>query len=156
MKKFYLLYHTYEFAESKEIKHLGLYSSLKNAEKAKERYCKLSGFSEYPEKCFCISEFTLDTDEQWAEGFVSSDGITEDFRNLTIILNKMADINQPPETSWQDDNYYYILCEISVLRYRTDDISELSEYIRKMFSDYMKIEINSEICTITAERIIGC
>ncbi|MDE6501721.1 MAG: hypothetical protein K2L10_06520 [Ruminococcus sp.] len=154
MKKFYLLYHAYEFAENKEIKHLGLYSSLENAEKAKERYYKLSGFSEYPKNCFYISEFTPDTDEQWTDGFINSDSIAEDFRNLTITINEMAEIKKTPETSWQDEDYYYVLCEINALRFRTDNISELSEYIRKMFANYMGIKINSEICTRTAEKIM--
>lgn len=154
MEKFYLLYHAYEFADGKEIKHLGLYSSLENAEKAKERYFRLSGFSEYPENCFYISEFTPDTDDQWTDGFVSSDKIAEEFRNLTIILNDMADIEESPENSWKNDDYYDALCEISALRYRTDDVSELAEYIRKMFRNYMGIEISSGICTKTAERIM--
>lgn len=154
MKKFYLLYHAYEFAYGKEIKHLGLYSSLEQAEKAKKRYFRLSGFSEYPENCFCIDEFTPDNDNQWTDGFVNSDTLTEDFRKLTAILNDMAEIKETPETSWENQDYYYILCEISALRYRTDDISELAEYIRKMFRDYMKVEINSEVCTKTAEKIM--
>ncbi len=154
MEKFYLLYHAYEFSDSKEIKHLGLYSSLENAEKAKERYFRLSVFSEYPENCFYISEFMPDTDAEWTDGFVNSDKISEEFRNLTSVLNETAGISQPPETSWQDENYYYVLCEISALRYRTDDVSELAEYIRKMFADYMKIEISHDICTETAQKLL--
>ncbi len=154
MEKFYLLYHAYEFEDGKEIKHLGLYSSRENAEKAKERYFRLTGFSEYPENCFYISEFTPDTDAEWTDGFINSDSIAEDFRNLTIILNETAGISQTPETSWQNDNYYYVLCEISALRYRTEDVSELAEYIRKMFANYMDMEINSEVCTRTAEKLL--
>jgi len=154
MKKFYLLYHAYEFEDGKEIKHLGLYSSRENAEKAKERYFRLTGFSEYPENCFYISEFTLDTDAEWTDGFINSDSIAEDFRNLTIILNETAGISQTPETSWQNDDYYYVLCEISALRYRTENVSELAEYIRKMFADYMDMKINSEVCTRTAEKLL--
>lgn len=154
MKKFYLLYHAYDFVDGKEIKHIGLYSSRENAEKAKERYFKLSGFSEYPENCFYISEFTPDTDSEWTDGFINTDSITEDFRKLTVILNDTAGINDTPENSWKDENYYYVLCEINALRCRTDDVSELSGYIRKMFSVYMDIEINSDICKRTAERLM--
>lgn len=154
MKKLYLLYHAYEFSDNNEIKHLGIYSSLENAEKARQRYIRLAGFSEYPENCFCISGFTPDNDECWKDGFVNSDTLTEDFRKLTAILNEMAGIKETPENSWKNQDYYYVLCEISALRYRTEDISELAEYIRKMFCDYMKVEINSEVCTKTAEKIM--
>ena len=154
MKKFYLLYHAYDFADGKEIKHLGLYSSRENAEKAKERYFRLAGFSEYPENCFYISEFTLDTDNEWTDGFISTDSTAGDFRKLTIILNQTAGINDTPEKSWKDDNYYYVLCEINNLRCRTDDISEIARYIRKMFAVYMGIEIDSDLCTKTAEKLM--
>ncbi|MDE6781988.1 MAG: hypothetical protein K2J40_11125 [Ruminococcus sp.] len=154
MKKFYLLYHAYDFADGKEIKHLGLYSSTENAEKARQRYIKLAGFSEYPENCFYICEFAPDNDEYWKDGFVNTDRISEDFRNLTITLNKMADIKETPETSWKNQDYYYVLCEISALRYRTDDIQEIAGYIRKLFRDYMETELNPHLCTRTAEKIL--
>lgn len=154
MKKLYLLYHAYEFSDNNEIKHLGIYSSLENAEKARQRYIRLAGFSEYPENCFCISGFTPDNDECWKDGFVNLDTLTEDFRKLTAILNEMAGIKETPENSWKNQDYYYVLCEISALRYRTEDISELAEYIRKMFRNYMKTELNPDLCTRTAEKIM--
>lgn len=154
MDKFYLLYHAYDFADGREIKHLGLYSSRENAEKAIERYSGLDGFSEYPENCFYISEFTPDNDKEWTDGFINADSIVRDFRKLTIILNGMAGINRTPENSWKDEDYYYVLCEINNLRCRTNDVSELAGYIRKMFAVYMGIEISPDVYIKTAEKLM--
>lgn len=128
MKKVYLLIHTYEFCDSIETKFLGIYSTRKKAEEAKARFYPLEGFRKYPESCFYISSFSLDEDK-WHGGFVSSDEIYEEFRELTMIINEMADIEKSPESSWEEKNYYDVLCSISNLSYKTDDISEFAGFI---------------------------
>lgn len=152
-KKVYLLIHTYEFCDSIETKFLGIYSTRKKAEEAKARYYPLEGFNKYPENCFYISPFSLDND-QWSGGFVSSDELYDEFVELTNIINEIAGIDQSPEDSWKDQNYYDVLCGISNLSYKTDDISELADYIHKMFFYYMEPKIDYDVCRKAAEKLI--
>ncbi len=153
MRKIYLLIHAYEFCDTIETKFLGIYSTSKKAQAAKKRYYLLEGFRQYPESCFSILPFELDQD-QWPGGFVSADEIYDEFRALTIIINEMAGVEKAPENAWDDEDYYYILCEISRLSYNTDDISELADYIQQLFREYVKTQIDREICMETAKKLL--
>ena len=66
----------------------------------------------------------------------------------------MAGVEKTPENAWDDEDYYYILCEISRLSYDTDDISELADYMQKLFREYMQIQIGHEICMETARKLL--
>jgi hypothetical protein len=80
MNKVYVLYHSYEYGEEQEhesTKILGMYSTAENAEKAKNRYSKLDGFSRYPDNCFFILQCEIDKDSVWAEGFLTWDEINK-------------------------------------------------------------------------------
>ena len=153
MRKLYLLIHAYEFCDRMETKFLGIYSARKKAQAAKKRYYSLEGFCRYPESCFSILPFDLDQDK-WLGGFVSTDEIYNQFRELTIIINEMAGIEKTPENAWDDEDYYYILCEISRLSYDTDDISELADYMQKLFREYRQIQLETEICMKTAKKLL--
>ena len=153
MRKLYLLIHAYEFCDRMETKFLGIYSARKKAQAAKKRYYSLEGFCQYPESCFSILPFELDQDK-WPGGFVSTDEIYNEFRELTIIINEMAGVEKTPENAWEDEDYYYILCEISRLSYDTDNISELAGNMQKLFREYMQIQLNQEICMETAKKLL--
>jgi ribonucleotide reductase alpha subunit len=132
MKQLYLLYHVYEYGKELEhecTKELGIYSSLEKAEEAKERYSKLEGFNKYPIESFFVVDFTLDKDEAWTEGFVSSDEINEDFRVLTSHFNEWLGIKKSIEESWEDGDYHDALVEISVKAYNSNDATKFAEYI---------------------------
>ncbi|MBD5135421.1 MAG: hypothetical protein HDT39_05585 [Lachnospiraceae bacterium] len=155
MKKVYLLIHTYEFCDSIETKFLGIYSTRKKAEEAKARFLPLKGFNKYPESCFDISSFFLDEDSRsWSYGFVDSHEIYDEFVELTSIINEIAGIEKSPEDSWDDQNYYDVLCSISELSYKTDDVTEIADHIKKMFFWYMEPKIDYDVCIKAAERII--
>ncbi|MCM1090827.1 MAG: hypothetical protein NC092_12425 [Butyrivibrio sp.] len=67
-RKVYLLQHSYEMENgSEETKILGIFSSNLEAEKAIEKYKKLSGFKERPDD-FYIDEYELNR-KYWAEGY---------------------------------------------------------------------------------------
>ena len=133
----YLLRHTYEYGEELEhetTKELGVYSSLEKAREAKKRYFLLEGFRKYPEECFFICEYQLDKDSEWTEGFVSTDEIARDFEYLTECFNEWLGKQEAVEESWDDDNYYNALCEVSPKVYSAKDITELSEHIFHVWS----------------------
>ena len=72
MSKVYLLQHYYDYgkeSEHEEVKELGVYSTRELAEDAADRYLPLPGFRDYPRECFQISEFVVDRDTAWTEGF---------------------------------------------------------------------------------------
>ncbi|GHU57122.1 hypothetical protein AGMMS49975_21950 [Clostridia bacterium] len=55
-----------------DIKWLGIYSSVENAEKAIDRYHKLEGFNKCSRESFTIAEYTLNKDdERYSKGFES-------------------------------------------------------------------------------------
>lgn len=66
----------------------------------------------------------------------------------------MAGIEETPENVWEDEDYYYILCEISNLSYHTDDIQELANYIKQLFWSYKKIKVEDGLCRETAGKIL--
>ena len=73
--KVYMLQHSYEYEIYEGIKEtnakfIGIYSSLQNAEEAKERFKNKKGFNRFPEACFLISEHILD-ENHWFDGFIS-------------------------------------------------------------------------------------
>ena len=70
--KIYHLEHCYRYGkdnEHAERKMIGMYSTRERAEEAADRYLPLPGFRDYPRKCFQISEFVVDRDTAWTEGF---------------------------------------------------------------------------------------
>ena len=71
--KVYLLQHAYDYGEDlahSEIKTLGVYESIKSAERAINRYKCLPGFREYSDDCFHIDEYTINKGT-WTEGFIT-------------------------------------------------------------------------------------
>lgn len=153
MRKVYLLIHAYEFCDTIETKFLGIYSTRKKAHAAQKRYYALKGFCQYPESCFSISPFELDQDK-WPGGFVSSDEIYDEFREMTMIVNEMAGVDKTPEQAWEDEDYYYILCEISRRSYSAENASDLAEYMQQLFREYRKTEFDPSVCMETAEKIL--
>lgn len=70
MDKVYLLYHIHEMDnDDEDVKLIGVYSSLSNAEEALLRVAHAPGFRENPEG-FQIHAYKLDKDS-WTEGFVT-------------------------------------------------------------------------------------
>lgn len=66
----YLLFHTNEVNPGEdEDKLIGVYSSRKNAEAARDRAARLPGFRDVPAG-FCIDECSLDEDH-WTEGYIT-------------------------------------------------------------------------------------
>ena len=71
-RKVYYLVHRYRYGkddEHVEGKWIGMYSTRELAEEAADRYLPLPGFRDYPRECFQISEFVVDRDMAWTEGF---------------------------------------------------------------------------------------
>ena len=70
--KIYHLEYCYRYGkdnEHAERKMIGMYSTRERAEEAADRYLPLPGFRDYPRECFQISEFVVDRDTAWTEGF---------------------------------------------------------------------------------------
>ena len=71
-RKVYYLEHRYRYGkddEHVEGKRIGMYSTRELAEEAADRYLPLPGFRDYPRERFQISEFVVDRDMAWTEGF---------------------------------------------------------------------------------------
>ena len=71
-RKVYYLVHRYRYGKDNEHvegKRIGMYSTRELAEEAADRYLPLPGFRDYPRECFQISEFVVDRDTAWTEGF---------------------------------------------------------------------------------------
>ena len=71
-RKVYYLVHRYRYGkddEHVEGKRIGMYSTRELAEEAADRYLPLLGFRDHPRECFQISEFVVDRDTAWTEGF---------------------------------------------------------------------------------------
>ncbi|NES85803.1 MAG: hypothetical protein F6K10_32885 [Moorea sp. SIO2B7] len=71
MKTVFVLQHSYELTSTgeKDTKLIGVYSTKKYAEQARERLSNQPGFKELKEY-FSIDEYPLDKDH-WQEGFVT-------------------------------------------------------------------------------------
>ena len=54
-----------------EEKLIGVFSSAEKAEDTIQKYKNLERFREYPESCFEISAYEMDTQLNWKEGFSS-------------------------------------------------------------------------------------
>lgn len=156
MKKVYLLYHSYEYDETSELKILGIYSTYENAEDAKRRYFQLEGFKKYPEQCFFIEAYSLDNDENWLEGFISSDELEEEFCHLTIIINQWLEIEKTPKESWKNENHYDFLTELSYRLNTSETISELAKHIQNLTKNYLKTEKNYCDCQKVSQKIFNC
>lgn len=71
-RKVYYLVHRYRYGKNNEHvegKRIGMYSTRELAEEAIDRYLPLLGFRDHPRECFQISEFVVDRDTAWTEGF---------------------------------------------------------------------------------------
>jgi hypothetical protein len=69
MSSVHMLWHLRpEDHEEEDVKIIGIYSTLKNAQDAIERFIKEPGFKDFPTG-FQITEYELDRDS-WVEGFV--------------------------------------------------------------------------------------
>jgi hypothetical protein len=66
----FLLWHVHEFPDGEDdAKLIGVYSSGKQAEQAKQRAILQPGFRDLPNG-FCIDPYTVDQDN-WSEGYVT-------------------------------------------------------------------------------------
>jgi len=160
MNVVYLLRHTYEYGEELEhetTKELGVYSSFEKAEEAKKRYFHLDGFSKYSEECFFICEYQLDKDSEWTEGFVSTDEIRQEFEALTLCFNEWLGIQKTAEESWEDDNYYQALCEVSGKAYTAKNAVELAEHIKQVWSiRFCDVKKSYEDFLDIATKVLEC
>ena len=133
----FLLLHSYEVSYYgklfDETKIIGIYSSREKAEAVKKKYASIQGFDKYPVTCFYISEYTVDEDD-WKEGFAGSDDTRDDFVALTTCCNNWLGIRKTAEESWEDDNYYNALNEISIKAYTSKNVEELSNYIKTIWN----------------------
>lgn len=139
----YLLVHTYEYAENEEIKILGIYSSKNKAKDAIERYFALDGFKNFSKDCFEIQKYSLNTDSQWNEGFVSSEIIENDFKKLTICINKWLGVNKTPEESWKEEEFYNAVCDINSKVHNTSNEIELAKFIQQIW--YSRFNENKKV-----------
>ena len=72
MSKVFVLQHRYNYGENNkytETKDLGVYSSKEKANENMMKYSELPGFKDYPQDCFVISEYVIDKDTGWTDGF---------------------------------------------------------------------------------------
>ena len=154
-KSVYSLIHVYERDDEDEIKELGIYSTYQKAQEAMYRYFKLQGFNNYPIDCFQIKESIVDEDAAWTEGFCSSNEIAREFEYLTECFNEWLGIQKTAEESWEDDNYYQALCEISPKVYNAKDVSELASHISLVWSVRFKESPKSpEDCIDIATKVL--
>lgn len=75
MKKVYLVQHSYEYEieegiPSEETKIIGIYSSIEKAKETVEHFLTIEGFKDFPEDCFYIDAYKLDTNN-WEDGFIT-------------------------------------------------------------------------------------
>ena len=137
MNKVFILQHSYEICHEgvsiDRTKFIGAYSTKEKAEEVVQRYKNIEGFRDYPITCFYIDEYLLDKDN-WSEGFVCVDDIEEDFRTLTICLNKFCNIEKTAEESWENNNYYQAVCEVGEKIYKAKDTVELAAHISSVWS----------------------
>ena len=159
MEKVYLLQHSYEInyegISFNNTKIIGIYSTKEKAEDVVQRYKNIQGFNKYPISCFYIDEYQLD-ENQWTEGFVGSDELHEDFKSLTLLINKWLGIQKPVEESWEDNNYYQALCEVNNKVYLVKDAEGLAEYISSVWTDRFKEDPKTpDQCIDVAEKILN-
>lgn len=158
MDKVYLLQHSYEVVyegESfDETKIIGIYTTKENAEEVVRRYKSIVGFDKYPLSCFNIDVYELNQDH-WKEGFVKSDEIAEDFENLTYCFNKWLNFEKTIEESWEDDEYYDVLCEVNREAYKAKDAVELAIHISRIWSlHFNKNPKTVEECIDVATKVL--
>ncbi|MDT0629954.1 hypothetical protein [Alteromonas sp. W364] len=67
MKVVYILWHSYEESEVEDSKLIGVYSTIENAEIARDKLVTKPGFSSHPNG-FLIDKYQLDQDH-WTSGF---------------------------------------------------------------------------------------
>lgn len=80
MDKFlYSVSHSYNDVDCIEMKFIGVFSSLENANKAIDTSFSLKGFNQYPRDCFRITEIRLDDLSDWFNGFDENDLIMIDY-----------------------------------------------------------------------------
>lgn len=110
MASVFLLQHSYEiYKDYDEIKTLGIYSTKEKAEEAIERYKILSGFQDHPDD-FYISEYKLDIDAQWMEGFftyryyeINTEEVFEKIKEIVYSVPDGLYRYPMPDCSWEDE-----------------------------------------------------
>lgn len=77
MNKAYLLHHYYILEgvyDIDEVKFIGVFNSVEDANDTIERFSKLEGFKDHDKSCFIIDEYTVDK-KHWINGFIKNDSI---------------------------------------------------------------------------------
>lgn len=134
MQELYLLYHAYEMNGYEETKILGIYTSYENAEQAKQRYLKQSGFCCFPSHCFVIQNYIPDKDMQWQEGFFFSyQKPYQEFQKLSKALCEFLEMQE----DWENQEYFELLQEISWKLASSDDIADIAEFTERMTADFL-------------------
>ena len=77
MQVVFVVQHVHRFDNDKDVKFIGVYASLAEAEAACARLRKQPGFMDTPEG-FEIGEYPLGKDH-WIEGYISADEALRDF-----------------------------------------------------------------------------
>ncbi len=174
-KNIYKLVHIYDNNDEEIIKELGVYSTLKNAKKAIERYRVLEGFNVYPIECFHIEKCELDKDAEWTEGFTNTEEICQDFDRFSkcfeIWWRRLEEENifiKEGEQYEMDYKYhidevkldateqhcYNVLCEIYEKTVFVKNIDDIVECIKGIFEKrFIATEISTEQYTNLASML---
>jgi len=134
----FILEHVYEYGEDdehEEIKTLGVYSNRQKAEEAINRYIILPGFTQYPRSCFVISKNEINKDQEWTEGFVSSESIIDGFKTVTSCINEWLNISSSAEDPWSDNVFYNAICEIDEMVYQSNNAEDLANHISNVWKE---------------------
>ena len=122
----FLLYHSYEYGKQNEHeakKNLGIYSSLKSASEAVNRYKNLQGFNQFPKKCFIIDKFTQNIDNYFTNGFYT---ILEPYQNPKI--NKYTQLYA--EISCESKNISLIDDLNNIIKFAPTKIGKIGEMLK--------------------------
>ena len=116
----YLLEHSYNKGECKEIKLLGVYSSLNKIKEAMRFYKEKAGFIDYPDN-FNIVSYTVNVNANWKEGFINQEiGVIkckeEDIRILMVhVKDDIFEITDGYFDHPVYKNKQHVRCEIELI-----------------------------------------
>lgn len=66
----YILVHTYKIEDIyNESKFIGIFSSMKDINRAIDFSIQLPGFRDYPRDCFIVTKYLIDDYTKWIDGF---------------------------------------------------------------------------------------
>lgn len=158
MDRVWLLMHSYEQFGIGDDKVLGIYETQALAEEAKQRFLEQPGFTDYPPHCFYVTEYTLNQDAGWQDGFFRS-GESETyyaaFVHMTELMNRWLSIDKTPAESWEDAGYYEALTEISWKLRNTDDPEELAAFLHHILVSCADIYRTPQDCLAIAEQLLS-